>query len=97
MPSDDLFYVLVAGSVRLATTNYLAATTEYEDLCRVYWEERLTGRDLPARLLAARGLFRRNQEHPGAGELLASQGNERDRSTLSKARHRASFIRRRGQ
>ena len=97
VPSDDLFYVLVAGKVRLGTNSFDAASAEYEDLCLVYWEERLTGDDLPTRLLAARGLFRRNQEHPGAGELLASQGNERDRSTLAKARHRASFLRRRDQ
>jgi len=96
VPSDDLFYVLVDGNVRLATTNYLAATAEYDDLCQIYWEQRLTGSDLPTRLLAARGLFRRNQEHPGAGELLARQGDERDRSALAKARHRASFLRRRG-
>src|SRR5437879_10886292 len=79
VPGDDLFYVLVAGNVRLATSSFVTASAEYDGLCQVYWEEGLTGDDLPTRLLAARGLFRRNQEHPGAGELLASQGDERDR------------------
>ena len=97
VPGQDLFYVLVAGKVRLGTNSFAAASAEYEDLCRGYWEERLTHVDLPTRLLTARGLFRRNHEHPGAGELLARQGDERDRSTLAKARHRASFLRRRGQ
>jgi hypothetical protein len=97
VPGDELFYVLVAGKVRLATTDYLAANAEYDGLCQVYWEERLTGGDLPTQLLAARGLFRHNQEHAGVGELLARQGDERDRSTLAKARHRAAFLRRRGQ
>ena len=97
VPNDDLFYVLVAGKVRLATNNYLAANAEYDDLCQVYWEERLTGGDLPTRLLAARGLFRRNHEHPVAGELLARQGDQQDRSSVAKARHRAAFLRRRGQ
>jgi hypothetical protein len=97
VPSDELFYVLVAGNVHLATSSYVIASAEYDGLCQMYWEERLTGDDLPTRLLAARGLFRHNQEHPGAGELLARQGDERDRSTLAKARHRASFLRRRGR
>ena len=97
VPGQDLFYVLVAGKVRLGTHSFAAASAEYEDLCRGYWEERLTGFDLPTRLLAARGLFRRNHEHPSAGALLASQGNEQDRSTVTKARHRASFLQRRGQ
>jgi hypothetical protein len=97
VPSDDQFYVLVAGQVRLATTDFLAASAEYDDLCRVYWEEQLTGEDLSTRLLAARGLFHHNHEHRDAGELLASHGNERDRSTLAKARHRAAFLRRQGR
>jgi len=97
VPRDDLFYVLVAGKVRLGTNSFVAASAEYEELCLGYWEERLTDLDLPTRLLAARGLFHRNHEHPGAGALLASQGNERDRSTVAKARHRASFLQRRGQ
>ena len=97
VPRDDLFYVLVAGKVRLGTNSFAAASAEYEDLCRGYWEERLTHVDLPTRLLAARGLFRRNHEHRGAGELLARHGNERDRSTVAKARHWASLRQRRGQ
>src|SRR5436309_3286304 len=97
VPGDDLFYVLVAGEVRLGTNSYVAASAEYEDLCRDYWEGRLNHVDLPTRLLAARGLFRRNQEHPRAGALLFSLGNERDRSTVAKARHRASFLQRRDQ
>ena len=97
VPGDDLFYVLVAGKVRLGTNNFVTATAEYEDLCRVYWEERLNHVDLPTRLLAARGLFRRNQEHLSAGNLLCSQGNARDRTTVAKARHRASLLRHRDQ
>ena len=97
MPRDDLFYVLVAGKVRLGTNSFVTASAEYEDLCLGYWEERLTDLDLPTRLLAARGLFRRNHEHRGAGELLARHGNERDRSTVAKARHWASLRQRRGQ
>ena len=97
VPSDDLFYVLVAGKVRLGTNSFVTASAEYEELCLGYWEERLTAFDLPTRLLAARGLFHRNHEHRGAGELLARHGNERDRSTVAKARHRASFLQRRGQ
>jgi hypothetical protein len=97
VPGDDLFYVLVAGEVRLSTNSFAAASIEYEDLCLRYWEERLNHADLPTRLLAARGLFRRNHEHPRAGELLASHGDAQDRTTVAKARHRASFLRRRGQ
>jgi hypothetical protein len=97
VPNDDLFYVLVAGKVRLGTNSFVAASAEYEELCQVYWEERLTDLDLPTRLLAARGLFRRNHEHPSAGALLTRHGDERDRSTVTKARHRASFRQRRGQ
>jgi hypothetical protein len=97
VPGDDLFYVLVAGQVRLGTNSFVAASAEYEDLCLVYWEARLNHVDLPTRLLAARGLFRRNQAHPRAGELLFSLGNAQDRSTVAKARHRASFLQRQGQ
>jgi hypothetical protein len=96
VPSNDRFYVLVAGAVRLSTDDYAAASAEYQDLCVAYWEERLTHADLPTRLLAARGLFRHNQEHPVAGPLLASEGDAQDRTTVGKARHRAAFVRRRG-
>jgi hypothetical protein len=94
VPSDDLFYVLEASEVRLGTSDFKAATAEYESLCVSYWEERLTSADLPTRLLAARGLFRHDHEHPVAGELLTRQGDDRDRATVGKARHRAAFLRR---
>jgi hypothetical protein len=94
VPDKDLFYVLVEGEVHLGTADFAAATAEYEDLCQTYWEERMTHADLPTRLLAARGLFRRNHEHPGAGELLVSQGSEKDRAIVTKARQRAAFVRR---
>jgi hypothetical protein len=97
VPSHDLFYVLEAGEVRLGTDDYAAATAVYESLCVAYWEERLTSVDLPTRLLAARGLFRHNHEHPVAGEVLTCQGDERDRATVGKARHRAAFLRRHGR
>jgi hypothetical protein len=95
VPGDDCFYVLEAGEVRLGTSDFATATAAYESLCLAYWEERLTSVDLPTRLLAARGLFRRDQEHPVAGELLTRLGDDRDRSTVGKARHRAAFLRRR--
>jgi hypothetical protein len=96
VPGNDRFYVLVAGMVRLSTSDFAAACTEYECLCVAYWEERLAHADLPTRLLAARGLFRHNQEHPVAGELLTRQGDAQDRTTVGKARHRAACLRRRG-
>src|SRR5437773_7068825 len=70
VPSNDLFYVLEAGEVRLSTSDFPAATATYERLCEAYWEERLSSVDLPTRLLAARGLFRHNHGHLIAGELL---------------------------
>jgi hypothetical protein len=97
VPSDDLFYVLEASEVRLGTSDFAAATAAYEELCVAYWEERLTSSDLPTRLLAARGLFRHDHEHPVAGELLVRQGDEKDRSTVGKARHRAAYVRRLGR
>jgi hypothetical protein len=95
VPSQDCFYVLEAGKVRLGTSDFRAATEAYEGLCLAYWESRLSSVVLPTRLLAARGLFRQNQEHPVAGELLTRQGDEMDRVTVGKARHRAAFLRRR--
>jgi hypothetical protein len=94
--TSDCFYVLVAGKVHLGTSSYAAASAEYEDLCVVFWEERLAHPDLPTRLLAARGLFRHNWNHPAAGELLTRQGDERDRANMAKARHRAAFLSRKG-
>jgi hypothetical protein len=94
VPTEDLFYVLAAGEVHLGTSDFKAATAEYESLCVDYWEGRLKSVDLPTRLLAARGLFRHDHEHPVAGELLASQGDDRDRANVGKARHRAAFLRR---
>jgi hypothetical protein len=97
VPSNDLFYVLEAGEVLLSTSDFPAATATYERLCEAYWEERLSSVDLPTRLLAARGLFRHNHEHPVAGDLLTRQGDERDRTTVGRARHRAASLRRRGR
>ena len=97
VPGKDRFYVLVAGEACLGTSSFAAASAKYEGLCVAHWEQQLTHADLPTRLLAARGLFRRNHEHAGAGALLARHGNERDRSTVAKARHWASFRQRRGQ
>ena len=97
VPDHDLFYVLEAGEVRLGTSDFVVAAAVYQSLCMAYWEERLTSVDLPTRLFAARGLFRHNQEHPVAGDLLAGQGDARDRATVGKARHRAALLRRQGR
>jgi hypothetical protein len=95
VPNDNLFYVLEGGQVRLGTDDFVAATGLYESFCTAHWEERLTSVDLPTRLMAARGLFRRNHDHPHAGELLTRQGDEQDRAFVGKARHRAAFLLRR--
>jgi hypothetical protein len=95
VPPDDQFYVLEAGEIRLGTTDFAAATAVYESLCIVYWEQRLTSEDLATRLLAARGLFRMNSDHPIAGEMLTGQGNDRDRAHVGKTRHRTAWLRRR--
>jgi hypothetical protein len=95
VPSQDRFYVLEAGEVRLCTSSYAAASAEYETLCVAYWEQQLTSADLPTRLVAARGLFRHDREHPVAGDLLVRHGDTRDRSTVAKARHFAAIMRRR--
>jgi hypothetical protein len=103
VPGKDRFYVLVAGEACLGTSSFAAASAKYEGLCVAIThcvgtrEQQLTHADLPTRLLGAQGLFRRNHEHAGAGALLARHGNERDRSTVAKARHRASLLQRRGQ
>ena len=94
-PDSDRFYILEAGEVRLDTQDFDAANAMYERMCLAHWEERLNSPDLPTRLSAARGLFRHDPEHPVAGELLTRQGDERDRSTVGKARQRAAFLRRR--
>ncbi len=92
VPSDDRFYLVEASEVRQGNSDYVAASSEYESLCVTYWEERLTSADLATRLLAARGLFRHNNEHPVAAELLTRHGDERDRATVGKARHRAAYL-----
>jgi hypothetical protein len=97
VPGKDLFYVLEAGEVLLSTSDYAAASATYERLCEAFWEEGLSSVDLPTRLLAARGLFRHNHGHPVAGDLLTRQGDERDRTTVGRMRHRAAFLRRRGR
>src|SRR5262249_21604264 len=94
VPQDDLFYVLEAGEIRLGTSDFAAAPAVYESLCVAYWEDRLTSEDLPTRLLAARGLFRMNRDHPVAGEMLTRQGDDQDRASVGKARHRAAWLRR---
>lgn len=95
-PSQDLFYVLQAGAVRLSSSDFQAATAEYEGLCVAYWEERLAHADLTTRLLAARGLFQHDRAHRAASELLVRHGDARDRARVEKARHHAAFLRRRG-
>jgi hypothetical protein len=87
---------LKGSELLLGPSDYAAATALFETLCSAHWEARLGDGDLPARLLAARGLFRHNHEHSVAGELLTRLGDERDRATVAKARHRAAFLRRRG-
>jgi hypothetical protein len=95
VPEGDVFYVFEAGEIRLGTSDFAAATELYERLCVAYWEERLTSEDLATRLLAARGLFRMNSDHPTAGKMLTDQGDDRDRASVGKARHRAAWLRRR--
>jgi len=97
VPDDEQFYVLEASEIRLGTSDFAAATAFYEGLCLTYWEEQLSSSDIPTRLLAARGLFRQNHEHPTAGELLLRDGDDRDRATVGKARHRAAYMRRHGR
>lgn len=94
VPNEDLFYVMEAGEVRLSFDDFKTATAAYEDLCVAYWEERLTAADLSTRLMAARGLFRHDTDHPVAGDILTTQGDEKDRSTVTKARQRAAYMRR---
>jgi hypothetical protein len=96
-PSDEHFHVLESGVVRLSFDDFAAATAAYEDLCIAYWEERLTHSDLTTRLMAARGLFRHNTEHTVAAELLTTQGDDRDRAIVGKARQRAAYMRRQGR
>jgi hypothetical protein len=95
VPNDDRFYVLESREVHPGTNDYKAATAQYESLCAAYWEARLASEDLSTRLLAARGLFRHNPEHPLAGDLLTRNGDDRDRGMVGRARHRAAFVRRR--
>jgi hypothetical protein len=97
VPSENCFFVLEAGEVRLETSDFDVATAAYERMCEAYWEEKLTSADLATRLLAARGLFRYNQEHPVAGELLTGHGDEKDKATVGKARQRAAYARRQGR
>jgi hypothetical protein len=94
VPNSDVFYVLEAGEIRLGTSDFRAATALYESLCVIFWEGRLSSEDLPTRLLAARGLFRHDHDHPVAGELLTRHGDDKDRAFVGKARHRAAFLRR---
>jgi hypothetical protein len=96
-PVEGVFYLLEAGEVRLSFDDFKAATAAYEDLCIAYWEERLSHTDLPTRLLAARGLFRHDMEHPTAGDILTNQGDEKDRAIVGKARQRAAYMRRQGR
>jgi hypothetical protein len=90
VPGKDRFYVLVAGEVCLGPSSFAAASAKYEGLCVAQWEQQLTHADLPTRLLAARGLFRHNRDHRVAGELLARQGDERDRAAVVRARPQAA-------
>jgi hypothetical protein len=96
-PDEGVFYLLEAGEVRLSSSDFEAATAAYQALCIAYWEERLTHADLPTRLLAARGLFRHDTEHPTAGDILTTQGDDRDRALVGKARQRAAYMRRQGR
>lgn len=93
-PDAGVFYLLEGGQVRRTFDDFGAATAAYDAMCTAYWEERLAADDLPTRLQAARGLFRHDMEHPVAGELLTTQGDERDRAIVGKARQRAAYLRR---
>ena len=90
VPDKDRFYVLVAGEVCLGPSSFAAASAQYEGLCVAHWEQQLTHADLPTRLLAARGLFRHNRDHLVASDLLARQGDDRDRAAVARARHQAA-------
>jgi hypothetical protein len=96
VPGKDRFYVLVAGEACLGTSNFAAASAKYEGLCVATThcvgtrEQQLTHADLPTRLLAAQGLFRHNRDHLAARDLLARQGDERDRAAVARARHQAA-------
>jgi hypothetical protein len=94
VPNDDRFYVLEASEVRLGTSDFADATALYESLCVAFWEAGLGSADMPARLLAARGLFRHDHDHPIAGDLLTRHGDDRDRAIVGRARHRDAFLRR---
>jgi hypothetical protein len=94
VPCPDLFYVLEAGTVRLSSSDFLAATAAYEGLCVAHWEKQLTHADPARRLLAARGLFCHNRAHLAAGELLVSQGEPQDRARVERARQNAAFLQR---
>ena len=90
VPDKDRFYVLVAGEVCLGPSSFAAASAQYEGLCVAHWEQQLTHADLPTRLLAARGLFRHNRDHRVASDLLARQGDDRDRAAVARARQQTA-------
>ena len=90
VPDKDRFYVLVAGEVCLGPSSFAAASAQYEGLCVAHWEQQLTHADLPTRLLAAQGLFRHNRDHRVASDLLARQGDDRDRAAVARARQQTA-------
>ena len=96
VPDKDRFYVLVAGEVCLGPSGFAAASAQYEGLCVATThcvgtrEQQLTHADLPTRLLAAQGLFRHNRDHRVASDLLARQGDDRDRAAVARARQQTA-------
>ncbi len=93
VPADGRYYVLRGGEVALATEDFPEALTEYNRLCREFWEARLGDETVTVRVAAAWGLLSLDATDKEAQAVIQRDGTAQERKRLEQAQSRRRAMR----
>lgn len=93
VPDDGRFYILNEGKVALATEDFQEALTEYNRLCKDFWNGRTDSEDIPTRVQAAWGLLGLDPSDKEAQAIIQRDGTPQERKRLEQAQSRRRALR----
>lgn len=95
-PEPGFFFLLRGSEVLMRSEDYAEVEAAYNQLCRDYWEQHLTGPAAAGRVSSAWGLLGLEPNHPSAAAVIEKDGAPQDRDRLVRARSRSRYLRRLG-
>ena len=96
VPADGRYYILREGQVELATAEFQEALTEYNRMCREFWEGRLEDPTPQVRVSAAWGILSLDSSDKNAQAIIQRDGSAQEKKRLDQAQSRRRAMRARG-